>query len=232
VSSQPSSLLPAERLRARNIRWKRLPRRRRRPLRKRTRREWPHRTHSNRAAWSTRLTAADPTRLGVDAHGVAEWRSKGFHPVLPEANPDLKASVLYRILALKRNYPLSSARDITKDFTFELDRKQVCATEAKFDDYVKQHPLWGMPYGLPGLSTDEAESLGRWLALGAPHDEPPPLATALQSSIVEWETFLNDPSPKSRLAARYIYEQKTPIGPVVEIPTRRPFDDPKAEHVF
>ena len=32
----------------------------------------------------SRLLAAEPTRLHVDAHGVEAWRLKGFYPVLPE----------------------------------------------------------------------------------------------------------------------------------------------------
>jgi hypothetical protein len=31
----------------------------------------------------TRLIAATPTRLDIDAHDVDGWRKKGFHPVLP-----------------------------------------------------------------------------------------------------------------------------------------------------
>ena len=31
-----------------------------------------------------RLVEAEPTRLFVDAHGIEDWRSRGFHPVLNE----------------------------------------------------------------------------------------------------------------------------------------------------
>ncbi|HKU43734.1 MAG TPA: hypothetical protein VJR89_36495, partial [Polyangiales bacterium] len=38
---------------------------------------------------TARLTAAEPTRLGIDAQSVAEWRAKGFHGVLPDRDqPD------------------------------------------------------------------------------------------------------------------------------------------------
>ena len=32
-----------------------------------------------------RLTAAQPTRLFIDAHGTAEWRERGFFPVTGDA---------------------------------------------------------------------------------------------------------------------------------------------------
>jgi hypothetical protein len=77
----------------------------------------------------------------------------------------------------------------------------------------------------------------------------------VSASIAEWEAFLDEPSPKSQLVGRYIYEHlflaslyfkaigegtffrlvrsRTPSGVEVdEIPTRRPFDDPKVARVY
>jgi hypothetical protein len=46
----------------------------------------------------SRLTAADPTRLFIDAQLLADWRAKGFHGVLPERGaPDPDQSVLLRM---------------------------------------------------------------------------------------------------------------------------------------
>ncbi|HXN30283.1 MAG TPA: fatty acid cis/trans isomerase, partial [Polyangiaceae bacterium] len=81
------------------------------------------------------------------------------------------------------------------------------------------------------------------------------LAGSVGASIAEWEDFLNEASPKSQLVGRYIYEHlflaslyfketgdgtffrlvrsRTPSGiSVDEIPTRRPFDDPKVDRVY
>jgi Fatty acid cis/trans isomerase (CTI) len=210
---------------------------------------------SSRVYDAARLLPADPTRLEIDAHDTVGWRSKGFHPVLPEgAQADPRASLLLRMLELKRAHPLPSL-DLAKDFTFELDRKETCTTAEHFDGYAKDHPLWGMPYALPGLAPAEEAALVDWVNAGAPRAEPEPLTAPVRASIDAWEALLNAPSLKSRLMARYIYEHlflaslyfkdvdehvffrlvrsRTPsAAPVDEIPTRRPFEDPKVERVY
>src|SRR5881394_261647 len=65
---------------------------------------------SRERVYATRLVAAAPTRLFLDAHSAAQWRAKGFHPVLNEraATPEAEreAGVLYRLLQLKAANPL------------------------------------------------------------------------------------------------------------------------------
>ena len=204
----------------------------------------------------TRLHAAEPTRLDIDAHDVPGWRQKRFFAVLPEgAHSDPRASLLLRMLELKRAHPLPPAQDLGAEFTFELDRKQTCTDAAHFDRYAKAHPLWGMPYGFPGLSDSEEGALVHWVRDGAPYLEPPSLPAAVEQSIETWETFLNQPSNKERLMGRYIYEHlflasiyfagiddaqffrlvrsRTPPGALVdEIATRRPFDDPDTHRLY
>jgi hypothetical protein len=205
---------------------------------------------------STRLVAATPTRLDIDAHDIESWRKKGFHPVLPEGTEsDPRASLLLRMLDLKRAHPLPGASDLAKDFTLELDRKETCTTADHFEAYAKTHPLWGMPYALPGLDEAQDRALVRWVTAGAPYPSIEIIAAPLWASIAEWEAFLNEPSPKSQLVGRYIYEHlflaslyfkgigeetffrlvrsRTPSGEGVdEIPTRRPFDDPGVPRVY
>jgi Fatty acid cis/trans isomerase (CTI) len=204
---------------------------------------------------STRLLEASPTRLEIDAHDTRGWREKSFHPVLPEgARTDPRASLLLRMLELKRMHPLQEGVDIAKEFSLDLDRKETCTDAEHFDDYAKEHPLWGMPYAMPGLEPSEEAALVRWVTAGAPHPEPPKLAPELAASIEDWEAFLNDSSLKGRLASRYIYEHlflaslyfagtdddtffrlvrsRTASGAVDEIATRRPFDDPETDRVF
>jgi len=211
----------------------------------------------------TRLKEAPLTRLDIDAHDVAGWRQKRFHAVLPEGtHRDPQASVLLRMLALKGAHPLPAEPDLTKEFTFTLDRKQTCTDDKHFDSYAKEHPLWGMPYGLPPLSDGERHALESWIADGAPYSEPPALPSPSEDAIKTWEAFLNQPSLKSQLMSRYIYEhlflaslyfkdlqdsknaEETPAffrlvrsrtapGTAVdEIATRRPFDDPASEHLY
>ena len=208
---------------------------------------------------TSRLVEAAPTRLFIDAHSSAEWAHKGFHPVLPEtsgegAPADFRASVLARMLELKRAHPLDAGTDVAKEFTLDLDRAQTCTDARHFDDYAGAHPSWGMPYGLPAIADAEDRAVVDWIQGGAPHSDPPPLSPPLAEAIASWEAFLNDSPLKSRLAARYIYEHlflaslyfegvddrsffrlvrsRTPLGAVDEIATRRPFDDPKSDRVY
>ncbi len=114
-----------------------------------------------------RLIAAEPTQLFVDAHGAAAWRDKGFHPVLPEGvQQDARASVLVRMLELKRAHPLLPDTDIAKTFTLELDRDQTCTDAEHIASYEQAHPSWGMPYALPGLGDASYQSVLRWAASG------------------------------------------------------------------
>ncbi len=155
-----------------------------------------------------RLLAAEPTRLTIDARSTAAWRDKDFHPVLPEGEQrDPRRSLLVRMLELKRKHPLPGGPALSEgDFDLGLDREQVCTEEDDFDDYAEQHPLWGMPYALPGLSEAEHAALVTWLEAGAPHASEPALPAELSPSVDAWELFLNERSLKAQLTARYIYE--------------------------
>ena len=74
----------------------------------------------------TRLTAAEPTRLGIDADSTAEWRQMGFHSVLnertqsPEVN--LANSLIYQMLALKKNAPAPENALLSDDYNLALNR--------------------------------------------------------------------------------------------------------------
>lgn len=207
----------------------------------------------------TRLRAAMPTRLGVDAQTTTEWRSKGFYPVVNERTQvpenNTQASVLYRMLQLKKTNPLPSVAVLDEQFTFGLDREESCPRLDEMDAFEKKHARWGMPYGLPGLKQKEHEILTRWLTQGGAMVTRTPLSAALQRQVDAWETFLNDESLKQQLASRYIYEHlflahlyfdgipareffqlvrsSTPPGfPISVIATRQPYDDPGVKRVY
>jgi len=200
-----------------------------------------------------RITAMQPTRLFVDAKSTAEWRSRGFTPVLNEGEQtsenNLKNSVLYRLLRLKQQHPQPRTALLPESFTLGLNRKQICPTPETVDDFVQEHPLWGMPYAMPNLSKLEYQTLVSWLAQGAPAPAPPVPSAMVLPQIKQWERFLNQPSSKQQLVSRYLYEHlfhahihftgsparefyrlvrsTTPPGEVVdEIPTLQPYDDP------
>jgi len=202
-----------------------------------------------------RLLAIAPTRLFEDAHAVAQWRKMGFFPVLNEGAPvkdaQGEASVMARMLQLKRDHPQPKASPLPASFDFSLDRDQFCATPDTLHRFAKEKPLWGMPYGLPNLADDEFDTLMGWIEGGAPYREPPSLRAEEREAIAEWEGFLNGDALKTQLMARYLYEHlflahlyfddgasrsffrmvrsRTPPGePIDMIGSRRPYDDPKA----
>lgn len=206
-----------------------------------------------------RLIEAEPTRLFQDARGTAEWRGKGFHPVLneraqtPAANLD--GGVMARILAQKRAHPLPATRRLPTSFDLSLNRKQQCATIEEFDRFEERYPLWGMPYALPAIDHGEHALLMQWLALGAPYYNAPPPGPAYRERIARWEAFLNGPTDKERLMSRYVFEhlfladiyfddigemryfrlvrsRTAPGLPIDRIATRRPYDDPRVPRVY
>jgi hypothetical protein len=206
-----------------------------------------------------RLVETAPTRLFIDAQTASEWRTRGFHPVLNERSQtpaaNRSANVLFRMLDLKNRHSLPDVDVLPASFDFSLDRKQQCASIEEFDRFEHDYPLWGMPFGLPGLSDAERATLVSWLEQGAPFEGPAPLPPAVERNISEWEQFLNGDSVKEQLTSRYLYEHlflahlhfdsdpeshyfrlvrsSTPPGqPTREIVTRRPYDDPGVSRVY
>jgi len=201
----------------------------------------------------SRVSAADPTRLFIDALTTAEWRQKGFHPVLAEQATGpyerLDSSLVYRMLRLKQLHPQPLTGRLNPDIDVGLDRKATCPTLSEFDEYARKHPDQGMPFALPNLDADQYRKLVYWIAQGAPRQAAPALDAAAVEQVTAWETFLNGPSLKERLVARYLFEHlflaslhfegqsprsffelvrsKTPPGqPIVPVATRRPYGDP------
>jgi len=210
--------------------------------------------------YATRLFETDPTRIHVDAQTTVGWRQKGFYPVLNERDPtpeaNREASVIYRMLQLKRAHPQQVGGVLpSAEFDFSLDRKQVCPAVEDVASAEADHPQWGMPFGMPALSDSDYATLTNWIAAGAPYEPKPDLSAAHLERVAQWETFLNGDSKKSQLMARYVYEHwylahlyfddlpqgeyfdlvrsKTPPGqPLQLIATRRPYDDPGVDRVY
>lgn len=175
-----------------------------------------HRGANKKKVYDTaRLTAADPTRLFIDAMTTEEWRQKDFTTVLNEGEnnkvKNLENSVMYRMLRQKRLYPQATTGMLSDDFDLSIDREQSCPTLNEFDEYTAKHPKGGMPFAMPNLNRQEYTTLVHWLAQGAPmpKDEAPSKIATRQ--IKQWEEFLNVNSNntsdnKRALVARYIYE--------------------------
>ncbi|MGJ0485278.1 MAG: fatty acid cis/trans isomerase [Methylomicrobium sp.] len=199
-----------------------------------------------------RLKAANPTRLFIDAPDTEGWRQKAFYPVLNErrnsTDANLNNSILAKLIQLKRQNPQPPTGKLDKDFDLELTRDLQCPTVEEFPRYQHQHPKWGMPYAMPGLSQKDEDTLLRWLQEGA-KVEPSSVAARSAPEVEKWERYFNRPDIKQKLVSRYLYEHlfighlhfkgypdqeffrlirsKTAPGqPVEEINTVRPYDDP------
>ena len=206
----------------------------------------------------TRLLGASLTRLFEDAQTTAEWRGKGFHPVLNErsntSSANINAGVMAQILELKKDHPLPDSEILPSSFNFALNAQQHCPSIENFAGFAEKNPLWGMPYALPALNKEEHSKIMTWLAQGAPMGAASKLPNAVQQQIEHWETFFNGDSLKQQLVNRYIYEHlflaqlhfkeaprvyfrlvrsSTPPGePIARISTARPFDNPGVARVY
>ncbi len=158
----------------------------------------------------TRLTAAQPNRMFLDAHNVDAWRERGFFDVLeskekPNASPT-QSSVLAQMFLLKKQHPLPNTAHLGDNFDISLNRQNQCPTIDEVGEYIADQTLGGMPYALPALSDAEHNTLIQWLNHGAPLPLPKALSQELNENITDLEVWLNGDSNKMQLSARYIYE--------------------------
>ncbi len=158
----------------------------------------------------SRLKAAAPTRLFIDARNTQQWRKKGFYPVLNEylssAEYNLDYSVMAKMIQLKRLNSLPETGKLSSAFKFGLNRELECPDINEFSKYQKKHPQWGMPYSFPGLTLKQEYTVLQWLQEGAETGPLPALSAHSVQEVKRWEQFLNGSSLKQKLVARYIYE--------------------------
>ena len=208
---------------------------------------------------ASRLSAAQPTRLFVDAHSEDEWRKKGFHSILNNgqktAENNLRNSVLYKILRMKQINPQPRTGSIDESIDLSLNRAQVCPANKDFDQYAETYPQQGMPFALPNLSDSDYSTLVRWIAQGLPNDREFKLPKSTIKQIDKWEKFLNKNDIKHKLFSRYLYEHLSlghlhfkgadnreffrlvrsytpPAEEIREIPTVRVYDDPGVDKFY
>jgi len=158
----------------------------------------------------TRLLAATPNRLFIDAFESQQWRDRGFFPVLNEREQtptaNTQAAVLARMLKLKKQHPLPDDSLLDERFDVSVGRDQQCPTIEEFDQYASEQPFAGMPYALPGLTQSEDKTLMTWLEKGAKMPSARKLSNLERTAVNALERFLNDDSLNMQLSARYIYE--------------------------
>jgi hypothetical protein len=203
---------------------------------------------------TSRLRAADPTRLGVDAKSADAWRARGFHPIVEHAVG--AESLFTRMLSLGRASPFPPGERLPQGVDLDIGRPLTCAKPDQFDAYAEKHPFGGMPYATAPLTDDEIGILAMWATRGASLPDPSPAPPAhAREAVQRWEAFLNGKSLKERVVARYLYEHwfvahlhfedspggpffqvvrsRSPSGkPIDVVPTRRPYDDPGAPFFY
>ena len=201
-----------------------------------------------------RLEPVPPTRLFIDAHTEAGWRERGFYSVT-RPQPE-SASLLLRLLELKRAHPLRTGQPIPEGVEVGIRRKNHCVKPEEVDDFMEDYQGLGMPFALPGLRDEEHALLVRWLKKGAPVNEQPLTVSASERRQIDrWERWLNRGGAREALVARWLFEHwaiarlyfdagrsgnffrlvrsRTPPGEaVVEITTRRPNQDPQGQFYY
>ena len=203
--------------------------------------------------YANRLSAADPTRLFIDAINEKQWRKKGFFSVtntLANTINDSKESIMMRYLFQKNKNPLN-----TGEYSPETDELSCTEDINELSEFFEDNPHKGMPYGFPALEKNEYNLLMTWLKQGANDDTPQNIIPKKeQIQINNFEKFLNNKNIKYKVSARYIYEHlflahisfddksknfyelvrsKTPNGKKVEIiATKFPYDEIKQEFFY
>lgn len=193
----------------------------------------------------TRVEAASPTRMFIDANSSADWQTRfGFFPVIArtgDRDRNLSESILYHLIEARRADGGTPKLDVDDSHSCPRDASQV-------ETMIANDPAMGMPYGFPPLSPKEKDSFERWLKAGAPGPPERHESAERLAEISQWENWFNQQAPKAKLSARYVYEHlflahlffekdTTTFYRVVrsrtaapkaidEIASVRPFDDP------
>jgi hypothetical protein len=164
-------------------------------------------------------------RVGMDvAQTTAEWRQRGFYPVLTREGTSsnrLEGSLLYQmvIAGYQHNQP-GFSREAIMPLHARRYNHACPATPEALKTYLQTNPAAGMPFGLPAISGDEIEKLAAWVANGSPGPSPEDVSKAGmvkgKAAVADWENFLNDPDPRNRLVARYIFDHVFQASIVLE----------------
>ena len=110
-----------------------------------------------------RIDSVEPTRPGIDANKITDWRKLGFFEVNQSKN--LEENIFYQILGVKKLKQ--------KDIPFlKVEESVSCIDNTeKLKLALSLSSDLQMPYALPPLSKSERDTLGAWLNSGAPGPE-------------------------------------------------------------
>ncbi len=143
------------------------------------------------------LLGTTPFRL-KDVTTVAEWRDRGFKPVVHNLKGEeyLAHNLIYQFAKQRLDSGFENLSLPLKKF----NEPKTC--EGNFHI--------GMPYGLPPLSNYELDIIKTWAQDGSVGPSPRIISNLNLPSnpqlIRKWENFLNNSNPKAQLFIKYIYE--------------------------
>jgi hypothetical protein len=145
-----------------------------------------------------RIDSVVPTRPGIDAIKVIDWRKLGFYNVNQSRN--LKENIFYQILRVKKLE--------TKDIPFKKVEESITCIDntEQLKLALSQSSDLQMPYALPPLTDSQRNTIGTWLVNGAKGPEKLEAPSVTKSQVKLWEIFFNQKSDKEQLVSRYIFE--------------------------
>lgn len=153
-----------------------------------------------------RTEAMQPTRLGIDALTVEDWRERGFFSVLQAKNEQL-SSLMLGMITLAKQHPFSPNGKLPDSVQLGIRHQNYCATAEEFSDFANDHPERGMPFATTGLTDQEFSLLAAWLKQGAAvPDEALTLTDDEKYAIHTWESLFNREDIRGRLVGRWLYE--------------------------
>ncbi len=154
-------------------------------------------------------------RTGMDVvQTTAEWRKRGFYPVLSRGGSEpenLQRSLLYQMIeaGTRHNKPGFSRQTLMPLYAKRYAH-QCPATPEALGTQLKQNPAAGMPFGLPSLDEDDFQTLRDWVASGSPGPTKAERQAAETvtdpAAVLAWESFFNAADKRSQLVSRYIFD--------------------------
>ena len=144
--------------------------------------------------YANRISAADPTRLFVDAVNEKQWRKKGFFSMV-DSLENSNESIMMQYLFQKDINPLNIGI-----YSPETDEKTCVKDKNELSEYFEDNPHKGMPYGFPALKKQEYNLLMTWLKQGAIDDTKKEVSTNFEKiQIKKFEKFLNNKNFNTKL---------------------------------
>ncbi|MGK2922501.1 MAG: fatty acid cis/trans isomerase [Methyloceanibacter sp.] len=154
-------------------------------------------------------------RTGMDlVQTTAEWRKRGFYPVLSRGGSELQnlqRSLLYQMIeaGTRHNKP-GFSRQALMPLYAKRYAHQCPATPEALGNQLKQNPAAGMPFGLPSLNDKDFQTLRDWVASGSPGptevEQQAADTVTDPAAVLAWEDSFNADDKRSQLVARYIFD--------------------------